>query len=207
MKKIFFLFLIVISSNAFTIYKNETFEIKTPAKIMTTNFSLQMKNRNNDIIIKTFNKIIKEVRKSKICEGGKFSINPNYEWINDKRVFKGYQGYITFTCIFKNTKKYAKLIEQVKNKKGVIFNQDRINFVAPNNKNKLEDKAYHYAINYTKYLTKTFNTKCKIKEIHLNNSYYNPPFYKTMSKSLSIEKPIQKSVTSKLNVNYIFECN
>ncbi len=207
MKKLLLLLLNLLFLNAFTISKSETFEIKLPAKIMTTNFSLQIKHKNNDLIIQTFNKIIREVRKSNICEGGKFTINPYYEWIKDKRVFKGYQGYINFNCTFKNTKKYANLIEQVKNEKGVIFSQNRINFIAPNNKKKLENQAYHYAINYTKYLTKTFQTKCKIKEIHLNNNSYNLPFYKTISKSLSIEKPIQKSVTSKLRVNYIFECN
>jgi len=206
MKKLFLFIISVISLNAFTISKTETFKIKTPAKIMQTNFSLNIKNKNNDLIIKIFNEVIKEVKKSKICKGGKFSINPYYEWIKDKRIFKGYKGNISFNCTFTDTQKYANLIEKIKNKKGIIFSQDEINFITTPHKKELENKAYKYAINYIKYLSKTFQTKCKIKSINFNN-YYRPILYGNMTKSLSIEAPIQKNVTSKLRVNYIFECN
>ncbi|ADG92699.1 hypothetical protein Arnit_1036 [Arcobacter nitrofigilis DSM 7299] len=211
-------------ASATTISLNETFTSTAKTSSYKINVSAENQSLSFDTIQNNMESILKKVKdlkenKNLECNGGKYSINPNVIYINNKRETKGYVSNINFTCTYNDTKSLNKFINYL-NKSNInkisigtsnpILTEEEIT----NSYRKLENQAYTFAIDYAKNLEKLFSNKtCSIKDINISKDQrYTPVLRNTLmessalSKTSSITKPIDDSLEVKINANYTFLC-
>lgn len=215
MRKITLILLPLLSfSQAVEISKSKTFTELIPPKNMSSGFSLQHRAKQSDTIEALFEKAINIVSKENICKGGKYSIYPNYYYTKNTRVQEGYRSSIRFNCHFDDVSRYKNLLSKIK-KLNTTMSQDEINYTINDDvKEKymqtLENSAYVYAKEHTKFLNKQFNN-CKVKSINLRQNQHAMPFLKEMTMAATpmgtkVTAPIKENIKVNLSVDYKFEC-
>lgn len=215
---------IFTSLNATTISVDESFVSSVKTTSYKINVSAENQSSSFDTIQNNMEAILKKVKalkehKNLNCSGGKYSINPNVVYIDNKKETKGYISTINFTCTYDDTKSLNEFIH--------YLNKSNINKVSIGTSNpvltekeitisyrKLENQAYSFGIDYAKNLEKLFpNKTCNIKDINISKEQrYTPVLRDTLmessalSKTSSIAKPIDDSLEVKINSNYTFLC-
>ncbi len=215
---------IFTSLSATTISLNENFTNTAKTNSYKINVSVENQSPSFNTIQNNMESILKKVKdlkehKNLECSGGKYSINPNIVYINNKKETKGYISNINFTCTYNDSKSLNQFINYL-NKSNInkisigtsnpILTEEEIT----NSYRKLENQAYNFAISYAKNLEKTFSNKtCSVKDINISkNQRYTPVLRNalmessTLSKTSSITKPIDDSLEVKINANYTFLC-
>ncbi|MGB7401616.1 MAG: SIMPL domain-containing protein [Arcobacter sp.] len=215
---------IFTSLSATTISLNESFTNTAKTTSYKINVSAENQSLSFNTIQNNMESILKKVKdlkehKNLDCNGGKYSINPNVVYIDNKKETKGYISNINFTCTYDDTKSLNEFIN--------YLNKSNINKTSIGTSNpilteeemlvsyrKLENQAFSFGIDYAKNLEKLFSDKsCSIKDINISkNQRYTPVLRNTLmeasalSKTSSIAKPIDDSLDVKINTNYTFLC-
>lgn len=217
-KNLFVLNLLLITSvSGLEISKTKTFETITTTNTKKTKLYVKYLNKSDSLIEKEFSNIIQYAKNSKICNGGKYTIKPNYKTLKENgnytKVKDGYVGNVNFDCRFENNNRYETLLNSVKNNKDLQITQGSLEYtVSPDKKEDiledLENKGYTYAKEYKKYLNKIFSN-CSISNINLSNNHYYPRAQLNRSEmqiSSVVSSPIGNDFVQKLSVNYKFKC-
>jgi len=212
-KNLIILILIVpFCLNALEIYKNKNFVSFVDTTLQTASFSLKHTANKDTKIEEVFSKAIKSANKTGICTGGQYAIYPNYRYINNERVKKGYSSNLTFNCEFKDIELYQNLLSTMKDL-NVELIQNKIKYKITMKSQeeetlKLEQEAYDYAKDYSEYLETQFES-CAIKTIDFTNRYTTfPPIIKNSlsSNETKASSPIKNDVEIKLSTKFVFEC-
>ena len=213
-----------LSLNATTISLNESFTNTAKTTSYKINVSAENQSPSFDTIQNNMESILKKVKdlkehKNLDCSGGKYSINPNVVYIDNKKENKGYISNINFTCTYDDAKSLNEFVN--------YLNKSNINKISIGTSNpilteeemlisyrKLENQAYSFGIDYAKSLERLFTNKtCSIKNISISKDQRYMPVLRnthmeasTLSKISSVSKPIDDSLEVKINVNYTFLC-
>ena len=210
MKVLIIYCILLLQLNALEISKQKTFSTTLKPTIQVANFSLNHIAKTSNEIENLFHKAILLTNKSGICTGGKYRIFPDYQYVENRKIEIGYNSNINFHCEFDDTKKYEKVLNNIK-KLNLKLTQNAISYKISdiqqeNEKSKLEFQSFEYAKQYTKELNKIFHS-CSVKSINLN-SYNTPIAYKNLlrQESTTVTSPIEEEVVISLNVSYVFNC-
>lgn len=210
MKTILFLTLFCINSFAIEISKQKTFTSSLLPTQQTSSFNLSYSSKSSAQIEKLFEKTISTVDKSSICKGGQYKIYPKYEYIQNKKIAKGYNSNIYFNCEFDDIKTYEKLIRKIK-RNHFQLTQNKISYKVSEEqieeeKLHLELQGYNYAKKYAKQLNKTFHN-CTIKSVSFS-SPHQPALYRASFKEhqATTTSPIKEKIQIKLTAQYLFDC-
>mgnify|MGYP002712041159 CR=1 FL=1 len=220
MRRIVFLFIAGLSLlNAFEIQKHGEFVKEIEPDIMSTSIRAVFEDKNKLEIQNVFEKAIKETKNENICTNGSYRISPNYDYIDKKRVFSGYRGEILFECKFQDSKKLDLVIsklDEADDKRGRLkLTLNPIRWIVDEKvqmqaDKELELKALYYAKEYRTFLSGVYASKCKIKEVLLNNANIftnNQREYATTADIRSkTTAPIKSTHIIKYSASYKFEC-
>jgi hypothetical protein len=215
-----------LKENVFYLTKNKTFISKVDTNKMTMSFRLNSKGtvQKEAFLEQEFSKAINAAKATKLCKGGRYSINPNYSWNNGKRYFEGFNGNVSFKCSFSNEKEEQRInrlkerfsnLRYVKLSQGVIQNKLEVEKIEET-KELLEKESITYGLNYAHNLSIKTDMKCSINNISFDNASFNRPVpmysraMDVVSEGLnlnsSIAKPIKEPESVKLTTNFKFKC-
>jgi len=198
---------IPILAISYTITNTKIFSVTTKPDTLKTTLNISVSAKTLEEVLKSANVIISF---SKNCKKINYSFSPAYQYTNKKRVFIGYNAYIFETCHFKNAKEFSTLLNNL-SKYGKI-DLTSIRYVSSNLNEiikKLKIKAYDYALNESKTISKALNKKCILKNIKFNNlsPSSQPPFLAKPIRVKAIEAPTPKQQNeTKLITTYQIEC-
>ena len=206
MKKL--LLLAPLALFAYNINNTKIFTKKLTPDTLKTSLSVTVRGKTLEDVLNKTNIIIKY---SEECQSVNYNFTPNYELKNKKRVFVGYKANIHETCEFKNSKDFSKLLENIKDYGKVSLNS--ISYVSSKQKQAIKElklKAYNFALNEAKALSKSLNKSCILKNISFNPYMPKPLRNYRPVKALevqAIEAPLPKRAnTTKVTATYQIEC-
>ncbi len=182
------------------------------SKFLSTNQDLSEEDRKN--IESIFSSVLAEVKKSNICSGGSYSLEPNYAYKDGLAVPSGYRFNAGFDCRFKaaQSDEYKNLLsslkEITKDDKYISLSIPSIRPVLSDDMlAKTQDKLYNKVLDNADKLSLEYSSKlskdCKITNVLFDvNGYLN----KAMYAETSYDMPIVKQKDHKLKANITFEC-
>ena len=236
MKKIPLLLLIASVGFSSQISMNKKFSTKLVPDRLCTNLSISTTNDKETeafSVLSKYGKYFSELDEKypDTIKGGNYSVNPKYAYENNKRVFKGYGGYVSYTICksIHKTKQPAKDIDNIikdvyklKEKKPTQISARSGGWqVSPVYYTKAEDelklKSIIWGEKYSKVIASNINKKCETKNININNHSNYVPYRKNRSYGVSNMKmtsasadvapaPIKSDEIINLNVSYTYEC-
>lgn len=137
-----------------------------------------VRNKLESIVI-----AVKNEDSGKLCTGGGYSSYPEDEWVNNKRVRKGYQGSVNFTCKVKEISDYDKIANAInytssknnQNQKAARISQSDLNWVVDEDVSKkvradMEIELVAAAESKAKVFSQKLSKICKVKSIDFTNS-------------------------------------
>lgn len=185
--------LCVTANASLIIKKSITAEKSLSTLLFQTSFTFEKEGKSPDEILKSLsasNKSLTDLLKKEDirCVGGQTRINPKYSVLSDnKRVFDGYNGIVSYTCTFDKLQSYNTLLEASfdKNQK---LSLSPINWTIPEPIKKealkeVEKTLTQDALNAAKEYESYTSKKCVLKslEIASPNSYESAPMVASLS--------------------------
>lgn len=218
-KTLFLIPLIFSLTSAFEVHKSNEFTKEVEPTKMSTSIMATIDDSVKLNIQRVFNKAIEGSKSEEICTNGSYRISPRYVYNKQKRSFVGYQGNISFKCEFEDSKRLDKVIsklDKISNKIDKLkLTINPISWIVDKKimkqtSKELELEALHYAKSYKEFLSKEYETECKIKEVSLNSG--NSPVYPVARHSMMSEmksqttEPIKSNHIIRYGASYKFEC-
>lgn len=206
---------VAYSLSALEIEETRTFSKYVEPELMQSGFSIQKQASNINTIQNSFSKISKKIQAYDICKGGKYRIRPVYLYKKNEKVFNGYSGHIDFKCIFKDTKKFDRVLNALEiNDEKLTLNTISWHIdenIVEQIKESLKDDSLKYSIKRALQLEKSLQSyKCTPKKIKFESIRAIAPYRGTAVASSSIKSesvaPIKEERKITLNVEYLFEC-
>ena len=173
--------------------------------------------KKGDIEI-SFEKAIDYAKDAKVCKGGRYNIYPKYKYTNNKRVFNGYRGNISFNCTFKDEQIIEEFLTDLNKINDIRVSQGQISPTLSDKQieqleQKLEKKVYVYANEYNDFLSDVTDNKCKTSKIEFLSYNNVMPMARMASvdmvmsaKSENITKPIDNQGNKSVRIKYTFSC-
>jgi uncharacterized protein YggE len=195
------------------INKSKTFSASDKPTKLSTRFSLSQSNANIAIIESNFAKNNALIKKSKICQGGGYNIRPLYDYANNKKEFIGYEGVVSYDCIFEDSSKYENLIKSIL-QDGQNITLGSISWILGDKQSyaieqHLEQEVFKYASSYSAYLNSHTGKKCSATKIDfVSGDLPFPRAYQneTMLAKRAISLPTQEDQSISKTVQYEFLC-
>jgi hypothetical protein len=201
----------------YTIQNKKVFQIKYQPDIYKTNLNINIKNKNLNIVIKAINLDIQKAKH--FCKNINYSISPNFKYINNQRVFTGYNGNINMDCSFNknNVKNFSNMFGNLIG----IKNMSRIySDISKEKKEKIEKelkkKAYKYILKDINKFSNVLNMSCYPVKININtnNTFHKPipkPVHiftnsRLIRNSPTIPIPINKNFKKEITASYTIQC-
>jgi hypothetical protein len=169
-------------------------------------------------------------------KGGNYQVTPKYVYEKNKRVFKGYSGYVSYSIcksIYKSEQP-AKDIDKIIKSTFKIKSEEKANKnthinarsngwkVSPKYYTKAEDELKLQSIiwgeKYSQIISKNINKKCEVKSINISHHSNYVPYRKNMRYSAMAKmetsvssadiapSPIKSDEIINLNTSYNYEC-
>ena len=132
---LFLLTLPLLAGADMTITASEQVSQKVRPDVMRGILRYQEESRSSETIKKDLNAIVAEVKrrdpKGERCSGGGYQLSPRYSYKDNKQVFQGYTGTLSFTCAFDAIEPYNALTAAVDkvSAPGVKKTQGALNWV------------------------------------------------------------------------------
>ncbi|GAX87732.1 conserved hypothetical protein [Lebetimonas natsushimae] len=196
MKKIFYLIFVLNFLFSYEITNQKTFEIKYTPNIYKTKLNIKIKNSNLEKLIQ---KINFNIKKANLCQKIDYTIFPEYIYNKNKKQFIGYIANMDLNCQFKTDKikNFSNIFTNLTGEKTLssiyldLDKKEKIKLI-----NNLKAKAYSFAINDAKNISKKLNLKCFTTNISINQNIIKPrPLFKTLNSLPSPKENKKESLT------------
>lgn len=211
MRVLFLLILGVVSIFAYELSIKREFKSAIEPDKLRVSFSIAQRAKALRELQDSLNPLSKSLQEFKVCSGGSYAIEPLYNYANNSREFKGYEGRIELVCRGSNIEELDEVIEFLGTKKSFMISQSPLEWVVDPqtvilNKQTLELKALEYAKEYVTMLKNSSIASCQNKKLEIF-SYNQPMFSRAMSSEAKTTKPTKEHLDVTIEANYIFECN
>lgn len=210
----------IIANDSLEIEKNKLFEEAIETKTMQASFSLNGKNKHQNILEHSISKVI-DIAKKGGCFGGKYRIHPNYIYDKNIQVMDGYYTQVNFQCEFTNSDIYESVLTEIKKVDTLNLTQGEISYVLSkemiqNATENLEIKALQYGQKYSELLNDKLDdykncmvSKLSFKEENFHNYNANVrtmKMFQTQGESTTVTNPIENKQNVSLRAYYTFKC-
>lgn len=134
MKTILFLLTLVplLLNAQMTITTNEHVSEALTPDVLRAQIGFMEEHKSADVIKEHLNAIVASVKqfdpKGEFCHGGGYFLSPRYSYKDQKQIFNGYGGTLSFECDFKSIDHYNALLEAIHKIKAssVLINQSAL---------------------------------------------------------------------------------
>ncbi len=230
MKKVFLktALLLPILGFSYELNFSKSFSKNVNADILVTNISISVVKKDEksvNIEIEKFNNFLKNTRNITI-ENTNYNLSPNYEYVNNKSVLKGYIGNTRFSAKSEEATNINGFIADLIAIKDSSKSNDlklNVSNLSWERSNKLQTKvidelrleSLNWIDDYAKDLSSKVARKCEVKNVNINEEYgYIMPKARVMNSSMdSVPAPTNSDISPlngeqniKINTNYILDC-
>jgi hypothetical protein len=212
MKKLLVLLFLSLSvlAQEIVVKKSQIFTAKDDPYLLSSRFTLSQISNSMSEIEANFAKNSKKISSFSICKGGSYHINPRYKWDKSEKVFLGYEGQISYECVFDDMKKYTKIIDSIAQKDQKLSLGGIYWILSDKQKEqmelKLELESLNFSKEYSAFLSINLKKECKLSKIELSSSNNSHESYARLRASSEIVSPIKESKYMSKTSSYEFVC-
>lgn len=216
----------LFASAAMNITTNEQVSQALTPDVLRAQIGFEEQNKSADAIKEHLNVIVASVKqfdpKGEFCRGGGYYLAPRYTYKDQKQIFNGYGGTLSFGCDFKSIDHYNALLVAIQKVKApsVLINQSALTWevsLKTRNSTRLAMRAslLQTANEQAAFFSKEMKMHCEISAVTFEGTEPQPVMMKSMlsranvslkEESVPTEEPIMHDETLSLSATVNYTC-
>lgn len=209
-----------------TITTNEHVSEALTPDVLRAQIGFEEQHKSADVIKEHLNAIVASVKqfdpKGEFCQGGGYYLAPRYSYKDQKQIFSGYDGTLSFGCDFKSIEHYNALLEAIHKIKAssVLINQSALTWAVSPKVQKsarlaMRASLLRMANEQALFFSKEMKMRCEISAVAFEGSEPPPVMMKSMlsranaplkEESTPTEAPILRDETLVLDATVNYTC-
>ncbi len=222
----FFLCLLpIIACAQMNITTNERASKELMPDVLQTHFSFEEESKDANVIKEHLNALVAEVKrfdsKGEVCRGGGYYLSPRYSYKDQKQLFMGYSGSLSFTCELNTIEQYNVLMKKLDEHKApnVRVNLGALAWSVSNKAQNaallsLRSEVLRIAQTQAQNFSNETKMQCNVSAVSFEGTQpIRPVFMENMrakaaikAESVPMEEPLQRNETLSLNATVNYTC-
>ena len=220
-------FIPLFASAQMNISSKESVSQALTPDVLRAQIGFEEENKSADVIKEHLNAIVASVKqfdpKGEFCHGGGYYLSPRYSYKDQKQIFNGYGGTLSFGCDFKSIEHYNALLSEVHKIKAstVLINQSALTWeVSPKARNSarlaMRTTLLKTAFEQASAFSKELKMRCEVNAVAFEGTQPpQPVMMKSMlsranaslkEESTPTEEPILRDETLSLDATVQYTC-
>jgi len=216
----------LLACASMSITTNEHVSQALTPDVLRAQIGFEEQNKSADGIKEHLNAIVASVKqfdpKGEICQGGGYYLAPRYTYKDQKQIFNGYGGTLSFECDFKSIEHYNALLVAIQKVKAqsVLINQSALTWevsLKARNSTRLAMRTslLQTATEQAVFFSKETKMHCEISAVAFEGTAPQPVMMKSMlsrsnaplkEESVPTQEPILHDETLSLSATVNYTC-